>query len=134
MMLPNDAARAAVFEQQIGARIRARRRQLGLSQSDLAAKLGVSFQQVQKYERGANRVAASTLVAAAAALGVSVSWLVAEDKPQAGEEDLLSALNRPGALEILQAFNAIPDTRGRNALLAIAEELARRGDAGGASV
>lgn len=127
MMLPKDDARTAVFEQEIGARMRARRRQLGLSQSELAAQLGVSFQQVQKYERGANRVAASTLVAAASALGVSIGWLVAEDTPQAGEKELLSALSRPGALEILQAFNAIPEARGRNALLAIAEELARRG-------
>jgi transcriptional regulator with XRE-family HTH domain len=127
MMLPKDAAEAAVFEQQIGGRMRARRRQLGLSQSELAGKLGVSFQQVQKYERGANRMAASTLVLAAAALGVSVGWLVAEDMPQSGEKDLLSALSRPGALEILQAFNAISDNRGRNALLAIAEALARPG-------
>jgi transcriptional regulator with XRE-family HTH domain len=126
MMLAKDVAPSALLEQEIGVRIRARRHQLGLTQSELAAKLGVSFQQVQKYERGANRVAASTLAAAAAALGVSVGWLVAEDTPQAGERDLLSALSRPGALEILQAFNAIPDTRGRNALLAIAEELGRR--------
>jgi transcriptional regulator with XRE-family HTH domain len=127
MMPLKDAARAAELEQEIGARLRARRRQLGLSQSELAARLGVSFQQVQKYERGANRVAASTLMAAAEALSVSVGWLLAEAAPLDGEKDLLSALSRPGALEILQAFNAIPDTRGRNALLAVAEELARRG-------
>jgi len=113
------------LEQAIGARMRARRRQLGVSQSELAEKLGVSFQQVQKYERGANRVAASTLVAAAAALGVSVSWLVGEEQPfRSGETDILLALSRPGALEILQAFNAIVDVRRRNALLAVAEEMA----------
>jgi len=133
-MPPKDAAPTAEFEQEIGARIRARRRQLGLSQSELAAKLGVSFQQVQKYERGANRVAASTLVAAAAALGVSVGWLVAEETPQTGEKELLSALSRPGALEILQAFNAIPNARSRSALLAVAEELARRGHGSSARV
>jgi len=98
-MMSRDAARAAAFEQKIGARLRARRRQLGLSQSELASKLGVSFQQVQKYERGANRVAASTLAAAAAALGVSIGWLAAEEAPQDGERDLLSALSRPAALE-----------------------------------
>jgi len=124
-MMSRDAARAAAFEQKTGARLRARRRQLGLRQSELASKLGVSFQQVQKYERGANRVAASTLAAAAAALGVSIGWLAAEEAPQDGEKDLLSALSRPGALEILRAFNAIPDARGRDALLVIAEELAR---------
>lgn len=126
MISPKDVGRAAELEREIGARIRARRRQLGLSQSELADQLGVSFQQVQKYERGANRVAASTLVVAAMALGVGVGWLVGEDAPQEGELELLSALSRPGALEILQAFNAIPDPRGRNALLAIAEEMSRR--------
>jgi len=126
MISPKDVGRAAELEREIGARIRARRRQLGLSQSELADQLGVSFQQVQKYERGANRVAASTLVVTAMALGVGISWLVGEDAPQEGELELLSALSRPGALEILQAFNAIPDLRGRNALLAIAEEMSRR--------
>ena len=125
-MLPKDVGRAAELEREIGARIRARRRQLGLSQSELADQLGVSFQQVQKYERGANRVAASTLVATALALGVSIGWLVGEDAPQDGEQELFAAMCRPGALEILKAFNAIPDTRGRNALLAVAEEMARR--------
>ena len=126
MISPKDVGRAAELEREIGARIRARRRQLGLSQSELADQLGVSFQQVQKYERGANRVAASTLVATALALGVGIGWLVGEDAPQEGELELLSALSRPGALEILEAFNAIPDLRGRNALLAIAEEMSRR--------
>lgn len=126
MMLRRDVGRAAALERKIGARIRARRRQLGLSQSELAEQLGVSFQQVQKYERGANRVAASTLVAAAEALGVSIGWLVGEEAPREGEQDLLAAFSRPGALEILQAFNAIADLRSRNALLAVAEEMARR--------
>ena len=57
---------------------------------------------------------------------MGVGWLVGEDTPQEGELELLSALSRPGALEILEAFNAIPDLRGRNALLAIAEEMSRR--------
>jgi transcriptional regulator with XRE-family HTH domain len=83
-MLPKDVGRAAELEREIGARIRARPRQLGLSQSELANRLGVAFQQVQKYERGANRVAASPLVATGLALGVSLAWLVGEDAPQEG--------------------------------------------------
>jgi transcriptional regulator with XRE-family HTH domain len=127
-MQPRDVGRAAAVELAIGARIRTRRRQLGLSQSDLAEKLGVSFQQVQKYERGANRVAASTLVAAAGALGVTVSWLVGEDgTTRADEEDIFRALSRPGALEILQAFNDISDPRARVALLALVQEMAGKG-------
>ena len=124
-MEPKDLARVAALELAIGARMRTRRRQLGLSQSDLADKLGVSFQQVQKYERGANRVAASTLVVASHALGASVAWLVGEEASgRDDDEDVFRALARPGALEILQAFNAIGELPARMALLALAREMA----------
>jgi transcriptional regulator with XRE-family HTH domain len=120
-----DPAGTAQLELIIGARLRTRRRQLGLSQSDLAARLGVSFQQVQKYERGANRVAASTLLTAAQALGTSIAWLVGEEvSGREDDEDVFRALARPGALEVLQAFNAIGDPRARAALLALAREMA----------
>jgi transcriptional regulator with XRE-family HTH domain len=119
-----DPGRTATLELMIGARMRTRRRQLGLSQSDLADRLGVSFQQVQKYERGANRVAASTLLTAAQVLGTSVSWLVGEEvSGRDDDEDVFRALARPGALEVLQAFNAIPDPKVRAALLALAKEM-----------
>lgn len=108
----------------IGARMRARRRQLNLSQSDLAAKLGVSFQQVQKYERGVNRVSGSTLVAAAAALATTVGWLVGEEGSGAQSDDVFHALTTPGALEMLQAFGRIAEPRTRAALLALAEQMA----------
>jgi transcriptional regulator with XRE-family HTH domain len=123
-MQPKDASRNAAVELAIGARMRTRRRQLGLSQTALADQLGVSFQQVQKYERGANRIAASTLVAAAQALGVTVAWLVGEEGGGSGDDDeVFRALARPGALELLLAFNEIPDTRARAALLALAQEM-----------
>jgi len=119
-----DPGRTVQLELIIGARMRTRRRQLGLSQSDLAERLGVSFQQVQKYERGANRVAASTLFAAAQALGTTIAWMVGEEvSGRDDDEDVFRALARPGALEILQAFNAIADVRTRAALLALAREM-----------
>jgi transcriptional regulator with XRE-family HTH domain len=118
--------RHAALEMSIGARMRARRRQLGLSQSELAERLGVSFQQVQKYERGANRVAASTLMAAAEALSTTVGWLVGEEANAGLEDDeLFVALSRPGAIEMLRAFNAVPDSRSRNALLTLAQEMSQ---------
>lgn len=124
-MQPKDAGRTAALELAIGARIRARRRQLGLSQSDLAQALGVSFQQVQKYERGANRVAASTLVGAAQALSTTVGWLVGEEGGAREDDDeVFRALAKPGALELLQAFDGIPDGRARSALVALAREMA----------
>ena len=120
-----DAGRAAQLELAIGARLRTRRRQLGLSQTDLAEVLGVSFQQVQKYERGSNRVAASTLLAAAQALSTSVGWLLGEDHSgREDDDDVFRALARPGALEILQAFNTIPSAQARSALLALTREMA----------
>lgn len=68
-----DAPRAATaVDQTIGARIRARRLAIGMSQEKLADEIGVTFQQVQKYEKGINRVAAATLLRIAAALEASV--------------------------------------------------------------
>jgi transcriptional regulator with XRE-family HTH domain len=64
---------------EVGARIRARRTTLGVSQTALAKSLGLTFQQVQKYEKGANRVSASTLVRVARELRVTVAFLVGEE-------------------------------------------------------
>lgn len=58
----------------VGARVRARRMAIGMTQQALAARLGVTFQQVQKYELGSNRVSASRLWAIAQAMGVPVSF------------------------------------------------------------
>ena len=125
-MEQKEQSRHTALELSIGARMRARRRQLGLSQTDLAERLGVSFQQVQKYERGSNRVAASTLVAAAEALSSTVAWLVGEEGGGASEDnELFLALAQPGAIEMLRAFNGVPDARSRNALLTLAQEMAQ---------
>lgn len=123
-MQAKDTADSAV-DSTIGARVRARRRELGLSQSELAHKLGVSFQQVQKYESGANRISASTLMAAARALETSPSRLLEDEPPPSEQEaELLNALTRPDAMDMLQAFNAIADPRTRSALLALVREIA----------
>jgi transcriptional regulator with XRE-family HTH domain len=58
----------------VGERLRLRRKQLGLSQQGLAAQLGITYQQVQKYERGVNRVGASRLQAIANALEVPIGY------------------------------------------------------------
>ena len=121
-----DPVRTAQLDLAIGARLRTRRRQLGLSQSDLSERLGVSFQQVQKYERGANRIAASTLLAAAQTLNVSIGWLVGEDiSDREDDDDVFRALSKPGALEILEAFNRISDPRARAALLLLTREMSQ---------
>jgi transcriptional regulator with XRE-family HTH domain len=110
----------------IGARMRLRRKTLGMSQGTLADKIGVSFQQVQKYERGANRVSGSTLVAVAGALDTSVGWLVGEDGSIADvADDLVQALSITGAVELLEAYAAIPRASARAALTALAQEMAQ---------
>ncbi|MDP3661170.1 helix-turn-helix domain-containing protein [Phenylobacterium sp.] len=122
-MQPKEAAPPEPIDLAIGARIRARRRQLGLSQGELASVIGVSFQQVQKYERGANRVSGSTLVSTASALETTVGWLVGEEGFSAQSDDVFEALATPGALEILHAYAAIPSARARAALLTLAQEM-----------
>lgn len=121
-----DLDRPDLVDMAIGARIRSRRTYLKMSQGELAAKIGVSFQQVQKYERGANRVSGSKLVGIASALGVSVGWLVGENEASAGDDATFAALAVPGALEVARAFAAIRRPRIRAALLALAQDMARK--------
>lgn len=86
----------------------------------------MSFQQVQKYERGANRISGSTLLAAARALQTTVSWLVGEEPGgESPSDEAFAALMTPGAMELLEAYRAIPRARARQALLALAREMGR---------
>lgn len=99
----------------LGATIRVRRRTIGMSQEALAEKCGVSFQQIQKYENGVNRVSFSRLVQIARALDCRVTDLMGVlDVPDdaAAEMDILSRIRTPGALELLTEFEKMsPDAR-----------------------
>ena len=66
----------------VGGKIRDRRKELRFSQADLGKEIGVSFQQLQKYEHGTNRVGASRLAAIAKALRVPVAYFFSEDETQ----------------------------------------------------
>jgi len=107
----------------VGARVRIRRRWLGLSQTQLANALGITFQQVQKYERGANRVSASMLVKIAAKLETTVAALVGEDGSAPVEAIIYAQLATPGATDLLAAFAKIGDGEARRAVLTIAQAL-----------
>lgn len=63
-----------IVDKEVGRRIRKRRQQLRISQTALGAAVGVSFQQIQKYERGSNRISSSTLYSTAQVLGVSITY------------------------------------------------------------
>ena len=124
-MALDDAAGPDPVDIAIGARMRLRRKSLGISQGALADQIGVSFQQVQKYERGANRVSGSTLVAVAAALDTTVGWLVGEEGAISdAADDIVQALAVSGAVDLLEAFVDIPKASARTALVALAREMA----------
>jgi transcriptional regulator with XRE-family HTH domain len=72
----DESKRITEIDKLIGHRIRARRMELNLSQEALAKPLGVSFQQVQKYESGGNRITADRLLGIAAALEADVGYLI----------------------------------------------------------
>ena len=100
----------------LGAAVRIRRRTLGISQEALAEQCGVSFQQVQKYENGANRSSFSRLVQIARALKCRVVDLMdvldAPDREASGDLDLLTRMRTPGALELLAAYEQMtPEAR-----------------------
>lgn len=111
----------------LGSRIRLRRRELGLSQDQLARAVGITFQQVQKYEHGTNRVSFSRLVEIAIALRCAATELIG-DLDQPGSPTAFNRhvanLNAPGAAELLEAYSAIDAPKHRRAILNLARQLA----------
>ena len=118
----------------VGHRIRVRRKWLGISQSTLADHLGVSFQQVQKYERGANRVSASMLVRIAQKLDTTVGELVGETATPFSDEGLFEKLAVPGAVQLLEAFASVQQPSMRTAILNLTRSLIDESDAGSIAV
>jgi len=111
----------------VGARISMLRVNRGMSQAMLAERLGVTFQQVQKYERGANRVGASRLAQIASVLGVSVGELF--ESPGAGSRGLNSPvrlLAEPEALRVLEAYPRTTSPRVRLCIAKLVESIAGR--------
>ena len=93
------------YDQYVAAKVRERRIHLGISQVDLAAHVGVTFQQIHKYERGINRISVPRLMRIAKTLGVAVSYFLegfGEQLPPLGENERLR-------LEIARGLGAISD-------------------------
>jgi transcriptional regulator with XRE-family HTH domain len=118
---------------EVGHRIRIERLSRGLSQTALATQLGVTFQQVQKYEKGVNRVGAGRLTKIAEVLGVSVSTffsgkevLASEQGMQGGEASPLKLLTVSGAFRLLRAYADIEDTNLRRSIVDLVEQVSRR--------
>jgi len=118
----------------VGSRIRMRRRVMSLSQEALADALGLTFQQVQKYECGANRVSASKLFGIAGILQVPVKYFF-EGLPQPGQgpgetprgQEIESRINAflgtPEGLELARRFMLIPKGRWRRQVLELVRAL-----------
>jgi transcriptional regulator with XRE-family HTH domain len=116
---------------EVGQRIRIQRLQSGLSQTSLAEQLGVTFQQVQKYEKGMNRVGAGRLTKIAKVLGVPVTtFFGAHDGETLQASDggttfsPLKLLTVPGALRLLRAYGQLDDGRMRRSVVNLVENIA----------
>ena len=113
----------------VGSRVRLRRSALGLSQDQLASAIGLSFQQIQKYERGVNRIGASRLYEMGKALNAPISYFfedfddagLAESKDSFYEAD--PVLKRE-TLELMRAYHQIKDPKERKKVLKLVKGIA----------
>src|SRR3954470_9271146 len=113
---------------EVGHRIRIERLARGLSQTALANQLGVTFQQVQKYEKGVNRVGAGRLTKIAEVLGIEVATffsgkdMLEEERSQSsGEPSPRKLLTVSGAFRLLRAYGEIEDSNLRRAIVDLVE-------------
>jgi transcriptional regulator with XRE-family HTH domain len=100
-----------------------RRSDVGISQKELADKLGPTFQQVQKYERGRNRVSAARLQQIAETLGVEMPFFY-DGHGKEPEVDSLLVLNSVFSLRVLRAYTAIKDQAVQRQLVCLIEMIA----------
>ncbi|TVQ33019.1 MAG: XRE family transcriptional regulator [Geminicoccaceae bacterium] len=128
------------IDRHVGRRLRMRRLLMGMSQERLGELLGLTFQQIQKYERGANRLGASRLFEAARALEVDVGFFfaeldaepnasvlapgLAEAAPSAYEPEPLQPSGRRDTLELVRAFERIDDPEVRRRVLDLTKAVA----------
>jgi transcriptional regulator with XRE-family HTH domain len=116
----------------VGMRLRQRRTLLGMSQEKLAKAFGVSFQQVQKYERGANRISASRLHLLTKILDVPITYFF-EGLPSMSQDQTIEAMEPDGSeqmtsretLELVRAYYRITDSHVRKRLVDLARALGR---------
>ena len=106
----------------MGRRIRLRRAENGISQAELAEQLGVSFQQVQKYEKGVNRVGAARLQQIAETLRVDMKFFYEVSKQL--EVDSLLFLDSAFSLRLLRAYTAIKDRAVQRQFVSLVEMIA----------
>ncbi len=111
-------------DQKVGSNIRHLRKQFGLSQGALAEKIGVTFQQVQKYEKGMNRVGSSRLVQIASVFGVKVETLFS-GITEVSEANMLPGISRD-AVGLANDFDAIEDPNVRLTIRGLVKSLSKQ--------
>ncbi|MGH9692827.1 MAG: helix-turn-helix domain-containing protein [Bryobacteraceae bacterium] len=136
--VPRGSRRANPMDVHVGSRVRLRRMLLGMSQEKLGEHLGLTFQQVQKYEKGVNRIGASRLFDLATVLGVPVQFF--DDEAPSGAQSagaqLAGFAERPDesyvveflgtreGLELNKAFARISDPKVRRSIVDLVRALA----------
>jgi transcriptional regulator with XRE-family HTH domain len=110
----------------VGRNIRIHRLDKALTQTDVASRIGVTFQQLQKYEQGMNRVGGARLFKVAEVLEVPISALFESgpDTPEIDSNSAMELLGEAYALRLLRPFSRIADVETRRALVAVVEALA----------
>ena len=117
-------------DKKIGTRLRCRRIEIGLSQERLADLLGVSFQQVQKYEKGANRIAASRLFQICDATKTPLSYFYSDvlDDGGGASSTIEQAIETPEGRRLIALFGSISSVKVRRRLVGLAEAIANDDD------
>src|SRR3954464_14693825 len=116
------ARRADSRDQEVGRRVRSRRLECRLSQTELADKIGVTFQQVQKYEKGVNRIGAGRLQRISEALEVPITFFfggttgAAARDSGSGSESVFGFMQTSGSVRIVKAFHKIKSRKARQLL------------------
>lgn len=116
---------ASAFDVRVGERLRAARMTAGVSQAELGRLLGVSFQQIQRYERGVNRLPAYALGVLEERLGLAPGSLLSEAKADEPGDEKARFWGAPGALELARIYVTLSVVR-RKRLIAVARELRSR--------
>ena len=111
-------------DQLLGQRIRARRLEQHISQSELSDKLGVSFQQVQKYEKGVNRVGSARLMEIAAALDTDMAYFIGDlDGKPRGPTAISRFMATKDGIEIMEAMMKLDNADLRRSVIDLARKL-----------
>jgi len=119
------AVEGAIMTRQADSIDSVRRMLLGMTQADIGAAIGVTFQQAQKYEKGVDRIGASRLHQLAGVLGVPVSYFFEGTAAKADPaEDPMDDLANSASLRLAMAFTRITDAEMRRRIVSLVEELA----------